>query len=233
MHVLLTATGNRPAAWAVCERLMMRQDFAHPIHWVVVDDGHDPQPITALREGWTISVVRRRPFWREGQNTQAQNLLAGLSIVSPTDKIAIIEDDDWYATDWLSVVFAELESAELVGECEARYYNIATRKGRQLLNKTHASLCSTALRGRAIESLKTACARSPKFIDLELWRAHKDRRVFRGHRVVGVKGLPGRAGIGMGHSGHFHGNHDPNGELLKSWIGEDADLYEQVMKSRP
>jgi len=225
MLTLLTATGARPAAWALCERWMARQDYAGPVRWIIVDDGPEPQPVTFRREGWQLVLVRPSPHWAPGQNTQARNLLKGLAAVDPADNLVIIEDDDWYAPDWLTTVAAELQHAELVGEQRARYYNVQQRRGRQLVNTGHASLCSTAMRGSALQDFADACRSRPKFIDLELWRRPRDRRLFGGHRVVGIKGLPGRGGIGMGHDAGFKGEPDPTGALLRDWIGEDSEVY--------
>lgn len=225
MLTLLTATGARPAAWALCERWMARQDYAGPVRWVIVDDGPDPQPVTFRREGWQLVLVRPSPHWAPGQNTQARNLLKGLAAVGPDDRLVIIEDDDWYAPDWLTTIAAELEHAELVGEPRARYYNVEQRRGRQLVNTGHASLCSTAMRGSALRDFADACRSRPKFIDLELWRRPRARRLFGGHRVVGIKGLPGRGGIGMGHEQDFKGETDASGALLRQWVGEDAEVY--------
>ncbi|MBH1591394.1 glycosyltransferase family 2 protein [Stenotrophomonas maltophilia] len=225
MLTLLTATGARPAAWALCERWMARQDYAGPVRWIIVDDGPMPQPVTFRREGWQLVLVRPSPHWAPGQNTQARNLLKGLAAVGPDDRLVIIEDDDWYAPDWLTTVAAELEHAELVGEHRARYYNVEQRRGRQLANTGHASLCSTAMRGSALQDFADACRSRPKFIDLELWRRARGRRLFGGHRVVGIKGLPGRGGIGMGHDPDFKGEADASGALLRRWVGEDAEVY--------
>lgn len=225
MLTLLTATGARPAAWALCERWMARQDYAGPVRWIIVDDGPEPQPVTFRRDGWQLVLVRPSPQWAPGQNTQARNLLKGLAAVDPADSLVIIEDDDWYAADWLTTVAAELQHAELVGEHRARYYNVQQRSGRQLANTGHASLCSTAMRGSALQELAAACLARPKFIDLELWRRPRDRRLFGGHRVVGIKGLPGRGGIGMGHDPDFKGEADASGELLRQWVGADAEVY--------
>lgn len=222
---LLTATGARPHAWAICERLMAAQDYAGPVRWVIVDDGPEPQPVTFQREGWTLVVVRPAPHWQPGQNTQARNLQAGLAVIEAGERVAVIEDDDHYGPDWLSHVDAQLHRAELVGEGRARYYNVATRVGRQLHNDAHASLCATAMRGRALETFRHSCRRAPKFIDLDLWRRHPSRHLFGGHRVTGIKGMPGRGGIGMGHRKDFGGTPDPDGALLRQWIGEDARLY--------
>lgn len=225
MLTLLTATGARPAAWALCERWMARQDYSGPVRWIIVDDGPEPQPVTFRRDGWQLVLVRPSPHWAPGQNTQARNLLKGLAAVDPADYLVIIEDDDWYAPDWLTTVAAELQHAELVGEHRARYYNVQQRRGRKLVNTGHASLCSTAMRGSALQDFANACHSRPKFIDLELWRRPCDRRLFGGHRVVGIKGLPGRGGIGMGHDAGFKGEPDPTGALLRDWIGEDSEVY--------
>lgn len=225
MLTLLTATGARPAAWALCERWMARQDYAGPVRWIIVDDGPEPQPVTFRRDCWQLVLVRPSPHWTPGQNTQARNLLKGLAAVGPEERLVIIEDDDWYAPDWLTTVAAELEHAELVGEHRARYYNVQQRRGRQLANTGHASLCSTAMRGSALQDFADACRSRPKFIDLELWRRPRDRRLFGGHRVVGIKGLPGRGGIGMGHDPDFKGEADASGALLRHWVGADAEVY--------
>lgn len=225
MLTLLTATGARPRAFALCERWMAAQDYTGPVRWLVVDDGQEPQPVAFQREGWAVEVIRPAPAWKPGQNTQARNLLAGLAHCCSTDRVVVIEDDDHYAPDWLTHVAGELDRAELVGESHARYYNLPRRIGRQLPNAGHASLCSTAVRGRAVDALRKACQSSPKFIDLSLWRRFQDKHLFGGHRVVGIKGLPGRGGIGIGHKEQFRGTHDPDGALLKQWIGDDARAY--------
>lgn len=225
MLTLLTATGARHKAWAICERLMAAQTYAGPVRWIIVDDGQQPQPVTFQREGWELVLIRPAPFWRAGQNTQARNLLKGLAAVGSDDRLVIIEDDDWYASDWLATAAAMLDRAELVGEPQARYYNIALRRGRQLRNNGHASLCSTAMHGEALATFRAVCRRSEKFIDLDLWKRARSRHLFGGHRVVGIKGLPGRDGIGMGHRDDFTGKDDQDGALLRAWVGDDARLY--------
>lgn len=225
MLTLLTATGARPEAWAICEQLMAAQDYAGPVRWVIVDDGEEAQPITFSREGWELVVIRPEPFWQPGQNTQARNLRAGLAVIESHEHVVVIEDDDHVASDWLSFVAMNLAIAELVGEPRARYYNLALRRGRQLKNENHASLCSTAMRGSALSEFRKICARSPKFIDIELWGSVKSKFLFEGKRVTGIKGMPGRGGIGMGHRDDFTGQADPNGDLLRSWVGDAARFY--------
>ncbi len=225
MLTLLTATGGRPKAFSILEKLMLRQTYQGPVHWVIVDDVLPHQPVTFEREGWTLDVTHPGPLWSPGQNTQARNLVHGLSRIAPDARVVIIEDDDHYAPGWLDTVNKALDKAELVGESHAKYYNVATRTARQLNNAAHASLCSTALRGNALDTLRRVCQPGVKFIDINLWKQHPSKYLFRGNGVVGIKGMPGRGGIGMGHRPDFQGTRDGSLRILKSWIGKDAELY--------
>jgi hypothetical protein len=225
MITLLTATGARPEAWAFCERWMAAQQFAGPVRWVIVDDGPTPQSVTLHRERWNLEVIRPTPLWRPGENTQARNLCAGLEVITPEERVVVIEDDDYYAPDWLTHVTAALERALLVGETCARYYNIPKRCAHEHTNTTHSSLCSTAMRGRALRLFRDVCAYAPLYLDIYLWGAMSSRELFGGHRVIGMKGLPGRHGIGSGHQRTFTGMPDPDGVILREWIGGDAEIY--------
>ena len=224
---LLTATGARPEAWALCQRWAARQTYTGRVTWIIVDDGPIGQRVEPMPDNWQQVVIRRAPYWQRGQNTQAANLLRGLEAVDPALPLVIWEDDDWYAPDWLTTVAHALQNAELVGENMAYYYNVAHRKWRQMHNTHHASLCATAMQGAAIETFRRMCKQHHKFIDIELWRAHRSRHLFAGHRVVGIKGLPGRGGIGSGHDSNFRGQADANLVKLREWIGSDADAYAQ------
>ena len=222
MLTLLTATGERQQAWDLCQHWMLRQDYTGEVRWIIVDDGQTPQITTFQRSGWYLEFVRPEPHWQPGMNTQSRNLRAGLARVKTTDRLVVIEDDDFAAPDWLTTVSNALLRAELVGETRARYYNIAQRRARQLGNTKHASLCATAMRGAAIDTFRRVLSMSNKFIDIDLWATAKNRMLFEGHRVVGIKGMPGRAGIGMGHRPDFQGDRDPDGEILRSWVGDEA-----------
>lgn len=224
MITLLTATGARPVAWSLCEKWMLQQTYSGPVRWVIVDDGITPQPITFERPGWELVLIRPSPFWSPGMNTQARNILKGLGACDPKLPLIFIEDDDHYSPDWISHILLYLQNYELVGEVRARYYNYKTKTARQLANIHHSSLCSTGLRGaNAMNLLASHCAHGVKFIDLNLWRNFKGpKHLFAGTRVTGIKGLPGREGIGMGHKPDFAGTPDRNQDILRSWIGADA-----------
>lgn len=219
MLTLLTATGARPESWAICEQLMARQTYAGPVRWVIVDDGPVAQPVAFQREGWTLEVVRPQPYWEAGQNTQARNLAAGLDVIDSDESVVVWEDDDYYAPGYLADMAKWLERRPLVGEMRARYYNITTGKGREMGNVRHASLCSTGVRAEGLRAFRAAVAKADKFIDLTLWRSMPGR-LYSTRHVVGIKGMPGRGGIG---SGHMYGFGQPMN--LRDWIGEDAALY--------
>lgn len=223
MLSILTPTGDRPEAWAICQRLMAAQIYPAPVKWIIVDDGLRPQDITFERPGWELVVIRPQPPWSTGQNTQQRNLLAGLEHV--TDRVVIIEDDDYYPPTWLSTAAMALENNDLVGQKGARYYNVGTRIGREMKVHPWSCLASTAMRGAAIDVFRETCRCRASYIDMHFWRAHGSGILFGGSRVVGIKGLPGRTGIGIGHRDNFRGDIDPDGTLLRAWIGEDADIY--------
>jgi len=228
MIQLLTATGSRPEAMALCYRWMRAQTYGGSVVWIIVDDGTEPTIREVMPSNWQLVYIRPSPLWQPGRNTQARNLLKGIEACDLKLPLAVIEDDDHYACDWLGHVSQQLQSAELVGEFRARYYNVALKRGRQLSNTKHSSLCSTAMRGSVIDSFRKACVMSKNFIDITLWKYGSyglSKKLFGGNRVVGIKGLPGRSGIGMGHRNDFSGQSDPSGSLLKSWIGDDARHY--------
>lgn len=225
MLTLVTLTGDRPVAWALCQQFMACQDYQGSVRWVIVDDGAQAQEISFERAGWSLEVLRPLPFWSEGQNTQSRNLQEALKVISDTERVVFIEDDDWYATYWLSLIDQQLDLADLVGEKCAFYYNIQYRRYRQLNNQTHSSLCSTAVKGKALLNLRAISQFKMDFIDIALWKSSASRRLFRGSSVIGIKGMPGRSGIGMGHRPPREFQPDSSGGVLRTKVGNDADLY--------
>jgi len=97
----------------------------------------------------------------------------------------------------------------------------------------------------AIPYLQRACQKCYKRnlvgIDREFW--DKTRRLSRSlydqdpQTCIGIKGLPGKLGIGHGHypfDRKKHGWHyrdDPKGVILKRWVGpESARVYFNIAK---
>ena len=80
----------------------------------------------------------RRPPKRGDAHTLPANLRAALPLVRG-EKLLIIEDDEWYAPDYLARMSAWLDADELVGVTPARYYWPRLARYRELTDHAHAS----------------------------------------------------------------------------------------------
>tara|TARA_R110002049_G_scaffold281333_1_gene460864 strand:+ start:24225 stop:24884 length:660 start_codon:yes stop_codon:yes gene_type:complete len=217
MICLITPTGDRPDAFALCQQYMLAQDYSGDVRWIIVDDGVTATPVTFEREGWEVDVLRLEPMPR----SQARNLLVGMGHVAPGGRVAIIEDDDAYAPEYLSHISDWLDSADLVGERFTRYYNVRTGRGQQMKNRDHASLCATAMKGEATEDFCQLLVKLSSALDMTLWRDFKGSKYLSDtFYVTGIKGMPGRKGVGVGHREEFG-----LPMSLRHWIGERAALY--------
>lgn len=176
--------------------------------------------MTFERPQWTLDVIQPKKKWRKGHNTQASNLKAALARADG-DVIVVIEDDDYYRPDWLQTVADAIHGHHAVGEAPSRYYNVATGRYAVMRNDS-PSLGCTAFRASLKGKLLQAC-QSESFIDVHFWRGLTDTRILPSGRVVGVKGLPGRAGIGVGHADHF-GQRD-DGSVLRQWVPDWESFY--------
>lgn len=206
-------------------RWVARQTYAGPVHWIIIDDGPDPQDIPPARHDWTISVQRPRPFWARGQNTQIRNIVLGLELIDDHEPLVLIEDDEHIAPGWLTRVHDELQHSDIVGQKLCRKYNLVTRRARELIHPYRASLCATGLKDSGIARLRRIVRKHPKLIDNVLWKPGVGR-LFDGCYIVGIKSMPGRPGIDSGHRPRFGEIADDDGTLLSRWIGEeDAQAY--------
>ena len=200
---------------------MARQTI--PWHqWVVVDDC-----VPATRTTLGQERVEPRPVWESGQITLGRNLLAGLERTTG-DAIAVIEDDDWYSPDYLENMSKNLAEAPLVGEGFVRYYNVRTRHYLEQTNARHACLSASMWRQSLTPRIAGVVGKnlSSPWYDLSIWRAIDSFILVLTRRfMVGIKGMPGRRGIGIGHHPGGCRNPDPNLEKLREWVGEDADCY--------
>jgi hypothetical protein len=232
---LITCTGGRPDAFRICLGLVARQrGYEGAVQWIVVDDGGSGFDLTRLSD--LITPVYPKPVWQLGRNTLARNLLAAVPEVRH-EKIVFIEDDDWYSADYVATMAAELEhGVTIAGNRDAPYYHLPSRRYRIMHNRQHASLCQTAMRAELLPALETACRDSSEFIDVRLWLRGGNRTLrvsLPTGRCVGMKGLPGRPGIGIGHRPDIRPGDwtaDPDLKILRHWIGEeDVKLYEEFV----
>jgi len=221
---LVTCTADHPVAFALCERWMKRQTFRGSVEWIVSDGGVEPADCTAGQ------VHLRNPPHADPKRNFLTNLAAGLRRAT-SDRILLIEHDDWYGPDWLLTAYDLLESHELIGESRAKYYHVGNGRHRICANHAHASLCQTGMFRSTLEwILPQLPGFGSTFVDLHLWKhAPADRCLLpESKHVVGIKGLPGKAGIGMGHRPKDHWPVDADGAVLREWVGDDADVYREM-----
>lgn len=253
--IVVTNTGGRPDALALCARWMARQTIGGPVSWIVAHDvdltDAEREALDAMPAHWRVETIRADWTWRPGRITQAALLRLALrrarDVMAHGEPVAIVEDDDYYPARYLADI-AEMAARcdpryAVVGYSLATYYNVRHRMYRHMRNVSHASLCESAVVGEAVDMLMDICATRERssdrkaFIDIEMWaraRASKPHAepmamLCEGapgrDRPIGMKGLPGRGGIGSGHAPGRNWGRDPSLAWLRAAIGVDAEHY--------
>lgn len=220
---VVTPTADRPLAFALTERYMARQTV-QPDEWIVADGGMTPSVCTMGQ----IHIHAPGPA---GAGNFGKNLLNGLAVASG-DVIVFIEDDDWLRPDHIECLVAVAERFPLVGsESVQRYYNVAHRCWRRFDN-VGASLCQTAIRRELWsafgETVHSQMAGGRYGVDTTFWRSVPRSKWGMADQmtVLGIKGLPGRPGLGIGHRPDKRWAKDETFAQLHAWIGNDAELYQ-------
>lgn len=198
---LITTTGSRPEAFKLLEKYVQRQtalkNSKEEIQWIVIDDNIKTPTICTLGQEYYAN-----PLQAEGKfNTQRPGLGYALTKVKG-DYIFILEDDDFYGKDYLLVYSDFLKHAFMVGEGNALYYDVGTRLYKRMENFRGASLCQTAFRKSSIPFVEKAVHSGELYIDSQMWARRDSIKsiLFTGMDLcVGIKGMPGRTGIGVGH----------------------------------
>lgn len=234
---VMTCTGDRPLAFSLCRRFLMRQTV-FPRRWIVVDDGTKP---LSWGQYCGAHYIRRIPKASDPSHTLPVNILAGMPYVA-TDKLVFFEDDDWYRNDFLEKIGEALSSNEIVGQANSIYYRIMRREYRILSNTNHAGLWSTGIGKSMQASLKNACVkrsmheRRPFLVDRVLWRKAQNAKIgflYRDPYTVGIKEMPGRRGKTMGWGSEEKGFiADERMDFLANIIGDDVNDYVAIAEGR-
>lgn len=205
----------------------MARQTVKPDQWIVADGGATPVNTTMGQ----IHIHDARP---PGPLNFGYNLLNGIAACA-NELLIIIEDDDFYRADHIERIVEKAEAGyRLIGsEDIQRYYNVAHRSWK-MMNNIGASLCQTALRRDLFplfrKTIQECMGRGSYGIDTTLWRAARNDWAFTHQMTVcGIKGLPGRIGLGIGHRPDARWSPDPHLTQLRKWIGADADLYAEFM----
>ena len=240
----ITATGDRHMCLNLLSKWISNQTL-RPNQWLIVDDGKEP-----FMPNMNCDYIYRKPQGSDPKHTLMLNLKTALKHVEG-DIVLFMEDDEYYAPDYVKTMVDKIQGHELVGICKSKYYHLPARKYFVHPNQDHASLAQTGMVKEYLPRFETLLE-GDSFIDLRMWCdiANKTRveshyrnipmnpnGVVIGNRrgylfddglsdclYVGMKGMPGRAGIGSGHR-CFPGVLDSNGEILKKWMPKDCQTY--------
>ena len=278
MITIVTPTGDRPLAFALCQHWMMNQTVK-PDQWIVVDDGKTPMrpfvPMEYMRRGSQghgvvrpashssrmlttsdrtakIKAIRARQqrIPSAGWVSIYSNLRTATSLIRG-DKILFIEDDEYYAPDYIEKMAALMDKHDLVGIKHSRYYHLPSGGYKLFTSQAHASLAQTAFRGSFLPIFQEflGAGRCAEFLDVRLWTQHQSMRESTINKLktncrgflffddtplyVGMKGMPGRQGYGVGHKLHAYAYHDgPDRRVLRNWAGKDAEIYLDILSGK-
>lgn len=220
MITVITPTADRPAAWPLAERWMARQTV-QPDQWIVADDGETAAPLTRGQ------LHLRRPRKETGGASLAMNVLTALPKIAG-DIVIFVEDDDMYRGNHIEVCVKRLQRHRATGCTWLNYYNLQANAWRRIRNSC-AALCNTAFRAECVPQMQRAAEQALErgiyHIDRLFWRQVGTAGLHEQETVIGIKGLPGLAGIGIGHRPDGKWKADPRRAKLREWLGEDADAY--------
>lgn len=229
---LITPTGSRPECFALCEKWMKNQVDINSadIQWIVVDDSYHIEP-TKCTLGQTY--LKGPKQWNPEINTQRYNMDVAMEKVVG-DVIFVIEDDEYYSPKYLSTMIRLLDHTTIAGLSNSRYYNVEIGGYKLMDNFKHASLCHTAIRKEALSLLNSAIHSGDRYFDIILWERAMEKGiscslVSNTNLGIGMKGMPGRAGLGCGHDERGY-KADRNHVVLKQWLGADFESYKIFLK---
>jgi glycosyltransferase involved in cell wall biosynthesis len=227
---------NRPEALAHCDKYMLEQTFNGVVEWIIVDDSSNQLPANkTLDAGIYVKYFRGPRKWEEGLNTQRFNMEEAIKHVKGK-YVFFIEDDDLYKKNYVETMMDLLAYADIVGEAKSKYYNLQLPGYKEMHNYRHASLCQTAMKRSVLPLLKQAIDSGEMYFDIHLWANVQKERIpyaliAESNLVIGIKGMPGREGIGVGHRNKDY-LMDPKLVKLGEWCGELASNYKPFIRTK-
>jgi hypothetical protein len=229
----ITCTGDRPECMSLLLKWITRQT-KQLSQWIIIDDGKVPLNVSNLPE--YVHYYRREPQITDPSHTLIMNLCKAFTFVFG-DAVLFIEDDEYYSPKYVETMDSFLSNYPIVGICFAKYYFLPTAKWAIIGNHVHASLAQTGIQTSFISEVNEVLEGNP-YLDMRIWAKAKGRGYLfndgnTGCLYLGMKGMPGRKGIGTGHNG-LSRYYKPDIQLknLYQWIGkENADIYQKYILS--
>jgi glycosyltransferase involved in cell wall biosynthesis len=222
---VITPTADQPTGIALLEKYMERQTV-QPDQWIVSDDGVESAKLTKNQE----HLYTERQY--EGGKSLANNMLKALDKVNG-DIVLIMEHDDYYQPNHIEICLRTLKNYAASGSLWQRYYNIE-HKCYLIMKNVGSALCNTAFYADYIPDMQKAAQKAfneNKYcVDRLFWDAlirKTKTNIHQFNTVVGIKGLPGRKGLGLGHrpDPKRDWKQDPKLEILRTWVGDNIENY--------
>lgn len=222
--IVVTPTGDRPETINLLEKFMDRQTVK-PVRWILIDDGKTP--CRQIKRG---NIYRRKPGFDDPPHTLVTNMQMAMAFVMPFDRVVVMEDDDWYAPNYIEEISKHLDEFDIVGQAGSFYYHFPESLIWNMGNTNHASLCQTGFKAAIMQGMDYPDNFS---LDLALWRLDVKKKLLDKWPplAIGMKGLPGRPGQSAGWNVEKYRDKwqsDPNREWLRNQIGDDLKLYERM-----
>lgn len=237
-YTIITPTGDRPVAFNRCLQMVASQSL-QPREWIIVDDGLSPLTDRLPLPDWARHI-RREPAATDPPHTLALNVLAALEHVT-TDRVVIMEDDDWYAPLYAEYMLPFLDGVDMVGLQLIRYYHLFGRAWKHGFQPAHTAFAQTAFRrGHAWDHLTAVCRtgfpeiRERGIVDRHWWQTFEGKKLLIPDHPplhLGLKGGFGRPGLASGHE-RREADYipDQDGTYLREALGPDYALYARWRK---
>jgi hypothetical protein len=170
---VITCTGDRPEAFRLCQKWVARQTIDYH-QWIVVDDGKE-----ALREiPMNCTYIRRVPQKDDPPHTLCLNMREAFNHVKH-EKVIIIEDDDWYSSNYMYIMSSLLDNYHMVGVGSLVFYHVQLPGYSVRKTSRQPALYQTAFRSEVIPFVQHVCQNSYKhkdltqkgLLDLNIWNS--------------------------------------------------------------
>ena len=234
---VITCTGHRKEAFELCKRYLEATTYDGPIQWIIVHDEDGDREVVSSRSNIEVEVYQGPRVWTPGYNTQRGNFELALSKVKG-DYIFSYEDDEFFSPEFIPQMLKILKTVDAAGIANNRYYHVGLPGWKEMGNYRHSSLCSTAFKKELMPLMELATNSGELYFDIHFWNQLRAKGIpfslqANSSLCVGMKGMPGRTGIGVGHRS-IGFSIDSGLSKLQEWLGEEGvKTYSPFIKKIP
>ena len=228
---VITCTGDRFAAFNLLCKFIMRQTIKN-FQWVIVDDGKISLQEQRFSFPSCADYIRREPQLDDPRHTLNLNMFEAFKQFKQAEGriVLIMEDDEYYHPQYIERMFSHLENSDIAGSNISRYYHLPSGGWFINRNSNFCSLSQTGFKETIFPIVLEGIKSNQQYLDYYIWtNAMKVITcIFDDSKEplsVGMKSLPGRKGIGIGHKENTYSVFDKDYSILKQWIPDNYESY--------